>query len=91
MNRTKCKKYLTKAYTHTIAQNKSITPENIEMEMKKVIEQENLEYIAYSKIAVYDMQNSANEMITLNDLLKEVDILPEVYTKMAAILRAKKI
>lgn len=91
MNKNDCKKYLKKAYKQIIAQNKTITPQNIEDEMKKVINEQGLEYIAYSKIAVGNMLTSANSVITLNDLMSEIDVLPTIYTKRAAIDYSMKI
>ena len=91
MNKSNCKKYLRNAYRKIIANNKEITPENIENEMIKVINKETKEYIAYAKIAVDNMKNSANSIITLNDLLGEIDFLPKIYTEYAAIEKAEKL
>ena len=77
MNKADCKKQLKKAYKQVIAQNKEITTNSIEEEMKKVMQEQMLEYIAYSKLA--------NEFITLKHLLEEIDILPKIYTKIKAI------
>ena len=38
MNKTECKKYLRKAFNNIKKQNKSITIENLEREMNKIIE-----------------------------------------------------
>lgn len=91
MNKSECKRYLKKAYKQVIAHNKSITPKNIEEEMKNVIKEQADEYISYSKIAVDTMQNSANDIITLHDLLEEIDILPKIYTKVTAISMARNL
>lgn len=91
MNKVECKKYLRRAYKNAIAHNKSITPKNIEDEIRKVIEEANEEYIAYSKIAVSNMQNTANTIITLNDVLGEIDVLQQIYTEREAIQYAKKL
>ena len=85
MNKADCKKQLKKAYKQVIAQNKEITTKSIEEEMKKVMQEQMLEYIAYSKLAVSTLKNSANEVITLKHLLEEIDILPKIYTKIKAI------
>ena len=69
MNKNECKKYLKKAYKQVIAHNKSITPKNIEDEMKKVIDEQGVEYIAYAKIAVDNMKTSDNYVITIKDLI----------------------
>lgn len=91
MNKTECKKILKKAYRQAIAHNKSITPSSIEEEIKVVINEHSLEYIAYSKLAINNMQHSANDTITLKDLLAEIDILPRIYTKRLAIEKSKNI
>lgn len=62
-----------------INSNKEITPDNMENEMIKEIKKQGSEYIAYSKIAVSNMLNSANSLITLNDLLEEIDVLVKIY------------
>lgn len=91
MNKNECKKYLKKAYKQVIAHNKSITPKNIEDEMKKVIDEQGVEYIAYAKIAVDNMKTSANEVITLRDLLNEIEVLPRIYTTLSAIKKAENL
>ena len=79
MNKQDCKKYIKRAYKNLINSNKEITPDNMENEMIKEIKKQGSEYIAYSKIAVSNMLNSANSMITLNDLLEEIDVLVKIY------------
>ena len=79
MNKQDCKKYIKRAYKNLINSNKEITPDNIENEMIKEIKKQGSEYIAYSKIAVSNMLNSANSIITLNDLLEEIDVLVKIY------------
>ena len=79
MNRQDCKKYLRRAYKNLMSANKKITPDNIENEMIKEIKKQGSEYIAYYKIAVSNMLNSANSTITLNDLLEEIDVLVKIY------------
>jgi len=91
MNKNECKKYLKKAYKQVIAHNKSITPKNIEDEMKKVIDEQGIEYIAYAKIAVDNMKTSANEVITIKDLINEIDVLPRIYTTLSAIKKAENL
>lgn len=85
MNKADCKKQLKKAYKQVIVHNKEITTKSIEEEMKKVMQDQMSEYIAYSKLAVSTLKNSANEVITLKHLLEEIDILPMIYTKIKAI------
>ena len=79
MNMQDCKKYIKRAYKNLINSNKEITPDNMEKEMIKEIKKQGSEYIAYSKIAVSNMLNSANSLITLNDLLEEIDVLVKIY------------
>lgn len=79
MNKQDCKKYIKRAYKNLINSNKEITPDNMEKEMIKEIKKQVSEYIAYSKIAVSNMLNSANSLITLNDLLEEIDVLVKIY------------
>lgn len=91
LNKIECKKYLRRAYKQVIAHNKSITPKNIEDEMREVIKQQSKEYIAFAKIAVDNMQISGNGIITMEDLMSEIDVLPRIYTKMEAIEKAQNI
>lgn len=91
VNKKECKKYVRKAYKRIIKLNKTINEENIEHEMKKVLEEEITEYIAYSKIAVHNMKKSGNLEITLKDILSEIDILPIIYPKYNAINMANKL
>lgn len=79
MNKQDCKKYIKRAYKNLINSNKEITPDNMEKEMIKEIKKQGSEYIAYSKIAVSNMLNSANSLISLNDLLEEIDVLVKIY------------
>ena len=79
MNKQDCKKYIKRAYKNLINSNKEITPDNMEKEMIKEIKKQGSEYIAYSKIAVSNMLNSANSTITLNELLEEIEVLVKIY------------
>lgn len=79
MNKRECKKYIRKAFLNLKAQSKKIFIENLSMEMDKVIEQEKQVYIAYAKIGLYLIKNSANE-ITANEIIKEIDVIPQVYS-----------
>lgn len=84
MNKRECKKYIRKAFLNLKAQSKKISIENLSMEMDKVIEQEKQVYIAYAKIGLYLIKNSANEItaneITANEIIKEIDVIPQVYS-----------
>ncbi|HJJ12594.1 MAG: hypothetical protein ACLSW4_02310 [Clostridia bacterium] len=91
MNKQECKKYLKRAYKKIKEHNKNLDIENIEFEMEMVVREQMNEYIAYSKIAVYNMIKSGNIEITLKDLLSEIDILPTIYSKEKAIEIAKKL
>lgn len=91
MNKIECKKYLRESYKRIIAHNKDITPKNMEIVMRNVINEQIEEYIAYVKIAINNMQNSANKDITLKDLLSEIDILPKIYTSYAAKEKARRL
>lgn len=91
LNKTECKKYLRRAYKQMTEHNKSVTPKNIENEMKEVIKQQSEEYIAFAKIAVDNMRTSANGFISIEDLINEIDVLPRIYTKLEAIEKAKSL
>lgn len=91
MNKQECKKYLKRAYKKIKNHNKTLDIENIEFEMKTVLREQMNEYVAYSKIAIYNMIKSGNIEITLKDLLSEIDILPTIYSKEKAIEIAKKL
>lgn len=91
MNKVECKKYLRKAYKQVLAHNKSITPKNIEDEMKSAIENESIEYIAFAKIAVSNMQQCANDEIKIEDLVAEIDVLTRIYTEYHAIEKAQNL
>lgn len=91
MNKQECKKYLKRAYKKIKEHNKNLDIENIEFEMEMVVREQMNEYIAYSKIAIYNMIKSGNIEITLKDLLSEIDIFPTIYSKEKAIEIAKKL
>ncbi len=71
--------------------NKSLNTTNIEYEMENVTKEQMTEYIAYSKIAIHNMQKSGNLEIKLKDLLSQIDILPKIYSKDQAINTANKL
>lgn len=91
MNKQECKKYMRKTYKRLIDLNKSLNEENIEYEMKNVLKEQMIEYIAYSKIAVHNMKSSGNVEITLKDILAQIDILPKIYPKYKALNTANKL
>lgn len=90
MNKGECKKYLKKSFDSIKAQNKSITMHNLEKLMKYQINNETKLYIAYSKIALYTLLNSGTS-ITLENLLKEVEIMPKIYNEIDAIKFADRL
>lgn len=90
MNKQECKKYVRRAYKRIIDFNKTLNEQNIEYEMRNVLNEQIEEYIAYSKIAVHNMKHSGNIKITLKDILSQIDILPRIYPKYKAINSAKK-
>ena len=88
MNKQECKKYFRRAYKRLITNNKPISISNIENEMNNVIDTQKEEYIAYSKIAIHNMQKSGNVEIGLKDLLSQIDILPRIFKREIAINKA---
>ena len=91
MDKNECKKYIRRAFKKLISDNKSISISNMEMEMKKIINEQMEEYISYTKIAIHNMKFTANTEITLKDIFDEIDILPKIYSRKVAILRAKQL
>lgn len=89
MNKTECKKYLRKAFNNIKKQNKSITIENLEREMNKIIEIDSNIYIDYSKIALKNLLVAPNE-ITVQSLTEQIDIIQKIYTERQIILEANK-
>lgn len=90
MNKTECKKYLRKAFNNIKKQNKSITIENLENEMRKQINKESENYIDCSKIALNNLLNSAND-IKVADLIGQVDIVTQIYDERQLIIQASKL
>ena len=81
MDKKECKKYIKRAYKKIKMSKEILNLKSIEHYMKDVTEDQMLEYISYSKIAMNNMLNSGNIEITLKDLLEQIDILPQIYTK----------
>lgn len=88
MNKVECKKYIRRAYQQLIAHNKSMTPENIEIELKNVLNEESKIYIAYSKLAMHNLNRSATE-ITAKQLTKQIDVIKKLYSPMDVISKSK--
>lgn len=74
MNENECKKYIRRAFKRIESQNKSVTPQSLEMAMLKEINGEKDLYIAYGKIAINNLKHSAN-IITAEELSKQVDVI----------------
>ena len=89
MNKTECKKYLRKAFNNIKKQNKTITIENLEREMNKIIEIDSNIYTDYSKIALKNLLAAPNE-ITAQSLTEQIDIIQKIYTERQIILEANK-
>ena len=87
MNNNECKRYIKKSLSNLIKSKKVINPENIGLEMDKEINDDKELYIAYAKVAVHNLCNSANN-ITINDVLEEVDIIPRLYSYVQVIHKA---
>ena len=68
---------------------KSITTENIELEIMNSINKDADIFVAYAKIALYNLQNSATE-ITVEQLIKQIDIIPTIYKTENGILQKAK-
>ena len=79
MNKNECKKYIRRAFSNLKVQSKEISTKNLSFEMDKIINQEKQVYIAYAKMGLYLINNSANE-ITANEIIKENDVIPRIYS-----------
>lgn len=90
MNKIECKKYIRRAFKKIERQNKSITPQSLELAMIKEINEEKDLYIAYGKIAINNLKHSAN-VITADELSKQVDVIERIYTEVDILTKAKKL
>jgi len=90
MNKVECKKYIRRAFRKMKNQNKSMTPQNLAMEMERAIKEETSMYIAYGKIAMHLLNKSATE-ITAKQLASEIDIIPSIYNSKEVLDIAKKL
>ena len=90
MNKVECKKYIRRAFRKMKSQNKSMTPQNLAIEMERVIKEETSIYIAYGKIAMHLLNKSANE-ITAKQLASEIDVIPTVYNNREIVLNAERL
>ncbi len=89
MNKNECKKYIKRAFKRIINTRKSITAENFEMEIQNSINKDVDIYVACAKIAIYNLKNSATE-ITVEQLIKQIDIIPIIYKTENGILQKAK-
>lgn len=90
MNKNECKKYIKRAFNRMKIQSKSMTPENIAIEMKREIDNESEIYIAYAKLAMHNLNNSATE-ITAKQLAMQIDVVPQIYNPIDAIIKSKSL
>ena len=80
MNKVECKKYIRKALKKIYAKNININVENLERCMKEVINEESGLYIAYGKMALHILENSATD-INAKALISELDVIPRLYSE----------
>lgn len=90
MNKQECKKYIKRAYYRLIKQSKSMTPENIAIAMKNEIDYESEIYIAYAKLAMHNLNNSAT-VITAKQLAAQIDVIPRIYKQQEVAGKFKNI
>ena len=90
MNKYQCKKYIKKAYCNIKKQDKTLTTENLEIELKKQIEKEVGIYIDCAKIALNNLLHSAND-ISVKDLISQLDVILKIYDERQIILKANKL
>ena len=90
MNKSECKKYINRAYRELTRQSKTISSENIAKEMERRIEEEKDMYIAYAKVAIHNLDNSASK-ITAKQLAGQIDVLPRIYNEDTILIKAKSI
>lgn len=88
MDLVKCKKIINKAAKEVEKNNKKITYNTIENEMKKIMEEELKLYIAYAKLAINTLRSSATPL-TAKTLIEEIDVMPKIYPEKEALFNAK--
>lgn len=81
MNKTECKKYVRKAFNKMKANNMELTPKNMEKCMREVINNETRLYVAYGKMAMHILNNSATT-ISAKQLVSEIDVIPKLYDEV---------
>ena len=90
MNKTELKKYIKRAYARMKYQSKAMTPENIAIEMNREIKNESKIYIAYAKLAMHDLNKSASK-VTAKQLVAQIDVIPNIYSQIDVMLKAKNL
>lgn len=90
MNKTELKKYIKRAYARMKYQSKAMTPENIAIEMDREIKNESKIYIAYAKLAMHDLNKSASK-VTAKQLVAQIDVIPNIYSQIDVMLKAKNL
>lgn len=90
MDKYQCKKYIKKAYCNIKEQNKTLTIENLEKEIRRQIEKDAGIYIDCAKIALNNLSHSAND-ISEKDLIGQVDVILKIYDERQIILKANKL
>lgn len=90
MNKNECKKYIKRAYFKLFSQKKSMTPENLAIEMRREINNEADIYISYAKLAIHNLNKSATK-VTDKELASQIDILPTIYNQSCAIQKAMRL
>ncbi len=90
MNKHECKKYITRAYNRLVIQSKSMNPENLAIEMDRVIKSESKIYTAYAKLAIHNLNKSATK-ITAKQLMAQIDVIPKIYNQTDVIIKANEL
>lgn len=88
MNKNECKKYIRKTFNNLLKQRKEITMQNLEIQMKKEINNEMKLYLAYGKIAIHNINLSANK-ITIKEMMAQIDTISSLYSQSEAIKKAE--
>lgn len=90
MNKRECKKYVRRAFYELCSRNMTKNPTNLEICMKKVINEDTRKYMAYGKMAMYNLNNSAT-VITAKQLIEEIDVIPKIYNEIDLINKAERL
>ncbi len=90
MNKSECKSYIKKSIKNILQNNRTITLKNLEIEMNRVMKDKYKEYIAYAKISLHTLRNSANDILP-KDVADELDSICKLYNKVEIIEKAKEI